>query len=625
MTHEPVSTLIARRVARREFLGLGAAVASMPWLAPHAADVTGSLEFTEVPHGADGHHHLPPGFTGRPLLRWGDAVMPGAPHWLPGKPDADAQQTQFGYNNDYLAFIPLPLGSNSSDHGLLCVNHEYISSSMMWPAEMVPGGSGYSAKVVAAEMAAVGFSIMEVVRENGVWQAVPGQYSRRLTASTPFRIAGPAAGHERLKTAADPTGTVALGLLGPCAGGKTPWGTVLSCEENFQFFFAGKADGVESTNHERYNVGRLTLFPWNRHVDRFDVAKAPTESNRFGWVVEIDPADPTSTPVKRTALGRMCHESATVTLNHDNRVVVYLGDDTKFEYLYRYVSHERYRPAMGKANHTLLDDGELAAARFSDDGTLQWLPLVFGQGPLTPANGFHSQADVLIETRRAADLLGATPMDRPEDIEVEPATGRVFIMLTNNSSRKADQLDAVNPRPGNWFGHVITLDPQAVADGVDHAAQAMPWNVFLLAGDPRNPDHHARYPGPVSENGWFAAPDNCAFDPEGHLWIATDQGLEWTRTGIADGLWVCEMSGPQRGRTRRFFRAPFGAEVCGPEFTPDGTTLFLAIQHPATDGLPGTGYATPASRWPDFDPALPARPSVLAITRDDGRPIGGQS
>jgi len=310
-------------------------------------------------------------------------------------------------------------------------------------------------------------------------------------------------------------------------------------------------------------------------------------------------------------------------VNADGRVVVYSGDDEAFEYLYRFVSSRPYNPTQREANANLLDDGELFVARFYDDGRLQWQRLQFGDGPLTPANGFSDQGDVLIETRRAADLLGATRLDRPEDVEANPSDGSVYALLTNNTSRHADELDGANPRSHNRFGHILRLlPPGAPGLSVEHAAAEFRWEIFVLAGNPAEPSHHAHYPGPTDSGGWFVTPDNCAFDPHGRIWIASDQGRAWPATGFADGLWACAAGAQGSFDFRRFFQAPIGAEVCGPEFTPDGHTLFLAIQHPGVDGLVGSDYRNPATRWPDFDTAMPPRPSVIAVTHTDDKVIG---
>lgn len=616
---------------RRKFiryLSLTAIGASCPaaFGAPAAGRDTQRLAFEEVSRGVDGTHHLPAGYSADILLRWGDPVLPDAPRWAPAALGANAQAAQFGYNNDFVAFMPLPHGSETSTRGLLCVNHEFTNTNFMWPdLNAFNIRRSMSGQRTAVEMAAIGHSVVEIERGERGWRPRTGPFNRRITADSPVQLAGPVAGHQRVRTADDPDGRSCRGILNPCAGGKTPWGTVLIAEENFNMMFAGDtSDPRERRNHRRYGVGSRNVYAWwPLHVARFDVSRHPREANRFGWVVELDPYRPESVPVKRTALGRFKHEAATCTLSRDGRAVVYLGDDETFEYLYKFVSDARFDPHDRAANADILEHGTLYVARFFDDGRLLWIPLRFGAEPLTPAQDFHDQTDVLIEARRAADLVGATRLDRPEDVEASPRDGVVYALLTNNRSRHADALDAANPRAHNDFGHILKLlPPGAPGLAVEHAADEFHWDIFLLAGNPKNAAHRARYPAAVSEHGWFASPDNCAFDPTGRLWIASDQGRAWVKTGSADGLWACGEADGAQIAIKHFFRAPIGAEVCGPEFTPDGRTLFVAIQHPGVDGVRGADYDKPGTRWPDFEDGVPPRPSVLAITREDGDVIG---
>jgi hypothetical protein len=434
-----------------------------------------------------------------------------------------------------------------------------------------------------------------------------------------MRVAGPAAGHARLRTRADPAGRRIIGTISNCAGGVTPWGTVLIAEEGLNFYFRGDATrGAEAAAWKRYGINGRALNAWGLHFDRFNLEREPNEPNRFGWIVEIDPYDPQSTPTKRTALGRFKHECATTAISHDGRVVVYSGDDERFEYVYKFVTRRAYDAASPAANRELLDEGTLFVARFDANGMMRWLPLSFGQGPLTAANGFTSQADVVIEARRAADLVGATPMDRPEDVEANPRTGRVYVVMTFNERRAPEQVNAANPRGPNRFGHIIEIVPPMVNGRPDHAADECAWEFFLLGGNPADPGHDARYHAAVSANGWLACPDNIAFDSSGRIWIATDGQDEVM--GVADSLYAAETAGERRGATRCFFSGPRGAEITGPEFTPDRKTLFLAIQHPGDEK--DSTFDQPSTRWPDFKDGVPPRPSVVAITKADGGEIG---
>ncbi len=620
---------LSRRGAMKGMLAAVAATAVPSWFAAaraRAASAIGpsSLTFAEIASRIDQDHHVAPGYTTRILLRWGDPLWSDAPPFDPSSLTAAAQRRQLGYNNDFLAFMPLPRGSSSSEHGLLCINHEYTDPHLMWPGVLPSGRLSLSRAQCEYEMAAHGHSVVEIRREGGAWRVViDSPYARRMTAAGPImRVSGPAAGHERLRTSADPTGTHVQGTLNNCAGGVTPWGTVLIAEENFNRYFGGALPrGGEERNYRRLTFGPdLLEYGWHQHFERFSMPHEPNEGNRFGWFVEFDPYDVQAVPVKRTALGRLKHEGAAIVLNRDGRVVLYTGDDERNEYVYRFVTDGRFDPGDREANQHILDRGTLSVAKFNADGTMSWLPLVWGSRPLTPEHGFHSQADVLIETRRAADAVGATPMDRPEDVEANPVTGTVFVMLTNNPKRAGEAVDAANPRADNRFGHVIELLPPGRGTDRDHAADTFGWSIFLLAGNPREPDHGAVYHPAVSRNGWLACPDNAAIDHKGRLWICTDQGEAQAANSIPDGVWATDVTGEGRALTRLFYAVPTGAELCGPCFTPDCTTLFVSVQHPGED-IDST-FDHPTTRWPDFDDQVPPRPAVVAITKDDGGEIG---
>jgi secreted PhoX family phosphatase len=628
---ETLEEIVAERLTRRGFvlssvLGggylalTGCATRGNPAGVPPSGSVpatASSFGFEEITRGMDGTHHVPAGYRADVLLRWGDALFPDAPAFDPYAQTAEAQRRQFGYNNDFIGYVPLPVRAGEQNRALLCVNHEYTSTPLMFPGLGEERPRRLTREQVAVEMAAHGGSVVEVVQQDGEWQVVvDSPYNRRITAdTTPMRISGPAAGHPRMRTTDDPEGLTVAGTMNNCAGGVTPWGTYLMAEENFNGNFLGTLpeDHPEAENHARYGVPRH-WYDWGRHVDRFDIGKEPNEPNRFGWVVEVDVMNPDSMPVKRTALGRFKHEGAESVVAPDGRVVLYMGDDQRFDYLYKFVTHRAFTPDDPAANRDLLDDGTLYVARFDADGMVEWLPLVHGQGPLTADNGFRSQADVLIETRRAADVLGATPMDRPEDVEPDPATGRAYVMLTNNHRRTAEQADAANPRGPNLYGHIIEITEP---DG-DFTATRSRWDMLVRCGNPAAPEDDATWNAATSENGWFGSPDNCAIDPSGRLWVATD-GNE--TTGAADGLWALETDGERRGTGRAFFRAPVGAELCGPRFCPDGRSLFLAVQHPGDAGA--ATFEDPATRWPDFAEGQPPRPSVVVVTRDDGGVVGG--
>jgi uncharacterized protein len=630
--------VIAARFSRRDLMrGALAVTAISATVSPLALAAAGkaqaqsaagsAFDFKEVAAGVDEKHHIPEGYEAQILIRWGDPVLADAPAFDPRNQSAAAQAKQFGYNNDYLGYIPIPGAANPSEHGLLVVNHEYTSEELMFPGMKRQDTKEQSFKQMTKELAEIermahGGSVLEIRKTDGKWQVVGGsRYARRITGETEFAISGPAAGDARMKTGYDPEGRKVRGMLNNCAGGVTPWGTWLTCEENINGYFGGKlAEGhPEAANAKRYGVPGL-WYNWASYDDRFDVGKEPNEPNRFGWVVEIDPFDPGSTPVKRTALGRFKHEGAGNVINPaDGRFVVYMGDDERFDYVYKFVTEARVDTQNRSANREILDRGTLYVAKYNADGTGEWLPLVHGQGPLTAANGFKTQADVLIEARRAGDLLGATKMDRPEGTEVSSRTNKAYVVLTNNTRRKADDVNAANPRPDNAFGHIIEMMP----DGGNHAATRFTWEILIKCGDPSVATVGATFSSATTKDGWFGMPDNCALDSQGRLWVATDGQSEKT-TGHTDGLYALEMEGPGRGTSKLFFRCPVGAELCGPELTPDDTTFFVAVQHPGEDGEEWKAFGRastfddPATRWPDFQPGMPPRPSIVAITRKGG-------
>jgi secreted PhoX family phosphatase len=634
--------LISQRFSRRGLLKGALAVSAISATVGAAALATAeeakaesgangsAFAFKEVEAGVDANHHVAEGYDADVLLRWGDPLFPDAPEFDPTKQTPEAQARQFGYNNDYIGYTPMPGAADPSAHGLLFVNHEYTNPHLMFPGVVEikdgkPVLKNATKERAAIEMMAHGATVAEIRKTGGKWALVKdSKYNRRITVATEMQLSGPVAGTDRVKTNADASGKKVFGTLNNCAGGLTPWGTFVTGEENFHGYFSGT---LPEGHKETANYKRLALpappYGWGRFEERFDVGKEPNEANRFGWVVEVDPFDPNSIPKKRTALGRFKHEGAESIVSRDGRVVFYLGDDERFDYVYKFVTTGRFDPNNRAANMDLMDSGTLYVAKFGADGSVEWLPLVFGQGPLTAANGFASQADVLIETRRAGDLIGATKMDRPEDIQPNGVTGRVYVMLTNNTSRTDAQVDAANPRAKNAFGHVIEI----VEDGGDFAATKGKWEILLKCGDPSVAAVGATFSTETTKNGWFGMPDNCAIDSGGRLWVSTD-GNGFPETGRTDGLWAVDTEGAARRTSKLFYRVPHGAELCGPCFAPDDTTAFVAVQHPGDDGpdWPAFGrrsyYEDLSTRWPDFKPDMPVRPSVVAITKRGGGKIG---
>jgi hypothetical protein len=600
------------------FTGLGRAAAEPvgQGLGPGPAGPdSGSLGFEPVPPSTADGLFLSPGHVGNVLIAWGDPIFAGVPSKDPRTLTPGDQEQRFGYNNDYVAYIPLPY-QDAERHGLLWVNHEYTDAQNMFPG-YDPDAPSLTFEQVLVELHAHGGSIVEIERVGPGWRPVlGGRYNRRITANTPMEITGPAAGHPWLQTNDDPTGRRVFGTLNNCAGGLTPWGTVLTCEENFNGYFGNLSaveDPVLAASYRRYGLSDTGAgYQWPWHVHRFNMGLEPNEPNRHGWVVEIDPLDPRSTPKKRTALGRFKHEGAAVAISRAGKACVYSGDDERFDYAYKFISDRSFDPGNRATGRDILESGTLHVAKFNDDGSGEWIPVVHSDPRLSGA--FGSQAEVLIRTREAADLLGATKMDRPEDFQRDAATGRVYLALTNNTNRGKEGSpgpDAANPRAANAYGHIIEITELFA----DPGELRFTWEIFMLCGPEGDPSRKFGSVDPATV-GDIANPDNLTFDSYGNLWISTDGqpgSLEQN-----DTLQACPTTGPDRGRVKRFLTAPKGAEVTGPCFTPANTTLFVAIQHPGENGT----LAEPESRWPDYVNGFP-RPALWWVTKPEGNPRVG--
>jgi secreted PhoX family phosphatase len=559
---------------------------------------------------------VPPGYMAQVIAAWGEPI--GIAGQMPafrtdGSNSAEDQAVQLGMHHDGMEYFAL---GGSSDHGLIAVNHEYTDDGLLHPDGFLP----MTAAKVRKSQNAHGLSVYEVQRRGAQWEMVrPSVYARRFTLQTPFEVRGPAAGHPLLRTAADPQGRTVLGTLNNCASSQTPWGTYLSGEENWMNYFGGgKTIGA---HHQRWGLREKSLFSWEGSDERFDAARHPNEPNRFGWVVEVEPLDPTSTPVKRTALGRAAHEGAWVALTRDQRAVVYSGEDSRFEYIYKFVSSARMQPGGAKANRNLLDEGTLYVARFDANGTGRWLPLVHGQGPLTAANGFVDQGEVLIKTRQASDLLGGTKMDRTEWLAIDKTSRWVSCTLTNNSQRGEPGkpgVDAANPRANNTMGQIIRW----LEDG-DHDGLQFSWNHLVLAGDPAMERAEAK--GNVKGD-IFGCPDGLGFAPNGLLWIQTDVHATQMYQGEFKNIGNNQMLAcdPQTGEIRRFLTGPTNCEITGIAFTPDGRNLFISVQHPGESPTDRGDPKQPQkySGWPDYQTDGRPRSANVVIRKIDGGVIG---
>jgi secreted PhoX family phosphatase len=365
---------LSRRTALKALVSAGLLIAGLGPVGRFARAAVrkdqSTLRFTEIPATIRQSHAVAPGYAVDVVIRWGDKVLGDAPEFDPYRQSQFAQERQFGYNNDFVGYFPLPAGSSNSEHGLLCVNHEYTNSHLMFPGS--PKEIAVTKEQADIELAAHGHTVIEIKKVGGKWTVLKDSpYNRRITAhQTRMRISGPAAGDARLKTAGDPTGTYVIGTLNNCTGGRTPWGTVMFAEENFDGYFGGDPDKTaEARNYKRYGLRGKSRYSWSKYYDRFNVENTPNEPNRFGWMVEFDPYTPNSTPVKRTALGRFKHEGATTIVNKDGRVVVYTGDDEAFDYLYKFITHGRFDANNRESNRDLLDSGTLFVAKFHEMGS----------------------------------------------------------------------------------------------------------------------------------------------------------------------------------------------------------------------------------------------------------------
>ncbi|MGY3202938.1 PhoX family protein [Streptomyces sp. TE5632] len=654
-SNEYVGDVISDALSRRSMMRAAAAVTVVA-AGAGAVGLAGAPEVQAVPAAGKGHGHghgnnkaegarglrftpvapntadavtVPEGYRQNVVIRWGEPILRGAPAFDPENQTAAAQAGQFGYNVDFLALLPL---KGERGRQVLVANHEYTDEILMFRDYDSENPTREQVEIAWAAHGLAAVVVEEDEKSGKLTPVTRHHLNRRLTATSEFRLTGPVAGSDLVKTSADPTGRKVLGTLNNCAGGTTPWGTTLHAEENFNQYFA---NGGRATD-KRYGIGTgATGRKWERFDKRFDLAQEPNEAHRFGYVVELDPYDPDSTPRKRTALGRFKHEAATVRLTHDGRPVIYSGDDERFDYVYKFVGSKRMKNGNSRAarehNLTLLDEGTLYVAKLTGDspaieidgtgklpkdgefdGSGQWIPLATAtaDGAVSHVEGMTAE-EVFVFTRLAGDKVGATKMDRPEDVEPNPVTGKVYVALTNNSNRGVGSnpgADEANPRNANKHGHVLELTERRNRPESTKFA----WSLFLVAGDPQDPaTYFAGFPkdsvSPIS------CPDNVAFDDHGNLWISTDGAA----LGSHDGLFGVATRGERRGELKQFLTVPRGAETCGPII--QDRRVLIAVQHPGE--VDGASVDNPGSTWPD-GPGTYVRPSVVAVWRADGRDIG---
>jgi hypothetical protein len=668
-----------------------AGVPSIP--APPPTKV-GSLGFTPVAKSLADQVTVPPGYNVTVLYRLGDPIAANVADYRNDGSETGASFAQrAGDHHDAMHFFGMNSAGvyspGTADRALLCLNHEALTPAFLHVnGPTVVSGARTVADEVIKEMNAHGVSVIEIARSGNSWSYVKdSRFNRRITAATDMLLSGPAAKTPFMITRYSTDGSRTRGTVNNCADGSTPWGTYLTCEENWAGYFRrvtatdnANRTAKELTSFARYGVGGNGRELWGtaKATDpndtiftRWIAEKTGTSTdgsddfrnapNTFGWVVEIDPFNPASTPKKRTALGRFAHEGAWL-----GKVVVgkplvwYMGCDSRNEYIYKYVSNAVWDAAdasrPGTAGDKYMDDGKLYVARFNSDGTGNWAELQFGSGNITSTNTtypFANQADVLVNARLAADAIGGTKMDRPEWGAVDRITGEVYFTLTNNSQRTMAATDAANPRfyndvrtngtnqRGNPNGHIIRW---AEAGG-DSTALTFQWDVFLFGSRATSDARTVNLSGLTAAND-FSSPDGLWFGRNGILWIQTDDGAYTDVTNCmllaaipgavrdgtaitvsnADGANtknVATFIGAQLGeaKLRRFLVGPKECEITGLAESPDGRALFVNIQHPGEDTKPDFINGVYGSNWPAGGQSRP-RSATIVVTRADGGVIG---
>lgn len=599
--NQPFADVLQKNISRRKVLAGGLATAVTGFFAGSGVSVAGGfsngkrykmspvIDFTPVAV-ADGGGAWPTiseDYQFDVLIPWGEPLQPGGPEFS-YPPTAEDQAKQIGIGHDGMHFFPIRRGKfarGGNKRGMLVINHEFGSNGHVLGKPLPE-----SLEDVRVSQHAHGVSVVEIKNFKGQWRSVRSDRARRIHVNTPVKFSGPVAGHDLLAT---PNGNIPLGTVNNCANGYTPWGTYLTCEENFNGYFGAthnQAPWIASEAQERYGFSDGGFgYGWEQFDRRFDLSDPDykNEENRFGWVVEIAPFNDNEMPVKRTALGRFKHEGIALTVGRGGRVVGYMGDDQRFDYIYKFVSDDNWR-AMRARGLSPLDHGKLYVAKFNDDNTGEWLELTI-DNPILAAK-FSDQAEVLTYARLAADLLGATPMDRPEWTTVAP-NGDVYCTLTNNSRRT--EPNAANPMAPNSDGHIIKW-----RDTNKHVGTSFEWEIFLVAEDTHGTEES------------YSDPDGLWADPDGRLFIQTDGGQ---KDGLNNQMLVANT---ETGELRRLFTGVSGDEITGITVTPDRRTMFVNIQHPGNGDPTRTNFPAP------LDGVTVPRDATIVITRKDGGVIG---
>ena len=649
------------------------------------------LSFTPVAKNLNDIVTVPEGYEAKVLYAMGDSINPYYEAWDDSKiPSGASFQFRSGDCHDGMSFFGLNTSTGrydntKSDHGLLVLNHEYINQTFLHQTGPTNKGTGPRPEdEVIREVNAHGVSIIHLKKDSKT-QAVEilknSIFNRRITASTPMTFTGVAAGSALLSTRFSPSGVKTRGTQNNCGNGYTPWGTYLTAEENFiGYFVRNAADDSSRTANEivalnRYGLkqGAKSRYQWETATgsleqqdmyDRWNASVVGASAsvdyrnipNTFGWIVEIDPFDSRQDPVKRTSLGRFAHEDCrTSRAIEGQNLAFYMGDDSRGEYIYKFVSDAKWdaKDVNGgyAAGDKYMNSGKLYVAKFNSDGTGQWIELSISNPAISAYTTykFADQADVVTHARIAADAVGATKMDRPEWVAVNPNNGEVYVTLTNNSNRGTSYVtDAANPRnytdpeggKGNVNGHIIRFRE----DADKTTATTFKWDIYLFGAEAKMLEN-VNLSG-LTDNNDFSSPDGMWFDPRGVLWIQTDDGAYTDVTNcmmlaalpgtMGDGGTATALSGAGTQDTfmgakvtdenlRRFLTGPNECEITGVTMTPDYKAIFINVQHPGEDSA---AYNNATSHWPatQTDPSnTTARPrsATVVITRKDGGVIAG--
>ncbi|EKE71774.1 MULTISPECIES: PhoX family phosphatase [Roseobacteraceae] len=597
--------VVERAISRRGFLGgalafgSGALAMGAGLLSSTTASRAEGMGFAFKPIDIATDHtiHVPEGYQWKVLARWGDALFSDAQDAYSPDTGVDVSKSDrvFGENTDGMELF------TDGDKQIIAVNSEYVNPKINLPA--ASEGMPQNADEVMLLKNMQGVTVMEVAdMGNGYEIVVDSPYNRRITHETQMTMDGPAAGSDLVKTNADPEGMSPKGTMNNCGSGKTLWGTYLTCEENFNGYFGATGEYDVTDEFKRYGIGGEGRYAYEKFDPRYDLSKEPNEPHRHGWVTEINPLDPASTPIKHTALGRFKHENAEMVQAADGRVVVYMGDDERGEFIYKFVSNGVY--TEGGSTEGLLSDGTLYVAKFNDDMSGEWLAL-------TPETTGMSIEDILVFSRIAGSKVGATTMDRPEWVAAHPSKVEAYCALTNNKNRGVKPnaggddtpVGGPNPRESNNFGQIVRWMPA----GADHGADAFTWDLYVMAGNPSVYDNAYAGSKNVTAGNMFNSPDGMAFSSDGYLWIQTDG--DDSNEGEFEGQGNNQMlvGNTETGDIGRFLTAPNGAEVTGLCWSADKKVAFVGIQHPG-------------GSWPDG--AGKPRSSVIAVWREDGALIG---